>query len=229
MTVANPAAKFENLKLTLSVDDAQANVWYTTVADAEISNAEAWTLYTEPVALTEDCTVSYFARRDGFNDSEVMTFEFVYADYQTAAPVIRREGDSVVMTCETEGAEIRYTADGTEPTEESALYTEPIALNGNCVFTAKAFADGLFDSEKTELAVSDMTVANPAAKFENLKLTLSVDDAQAEVWYTTVANAEISNVETWTLYTEPIALTEDCTVSYFARRYGFNDSEVMTF
>ncbi len=229
MTVANPTAKFENLKLTLRVDDAQAEVWYTTVADADLSDTEAWTLYTEPVTLTEDCTVSYFARRDGFNDSEMMTFQFAYADYQVAAPVIERKGDSIIMTTETEDAEIRYTTDGTEPTEGSALYTEPILLNGNCVFTAKAFADGLFASEKTQLVVGDMTVGNPTAKFENLKLTLSVNDAQAEVWYTTVADADLSDTEVWTLYTEPVTLTEDCTVSYFARRDGFNDSEMMTF
>lgn len=46
---------------------------------------------------------------------------------------------NVTITCATPGAEIRYTTDGSEPTESSALYSSPIYLNHNKTLKAKAF------------------------------------------------------------------------------------------
>lgn len=49
---------------------------------------------------------------------------------------------TITLSSETEGAKIYYTTDGTEPTEKSALYTKPFAINGSCVVSAKCFKDG---------------------------------------------------------------------------------------
>ena len=50
---------------------------------------------------------------------------------------------NVSITCATSGATIRYTLDGTEPTETSMVYTGPIAISDDVVITAKAWADGM--------------------------------------------------------------------------------------
>ena len=50
---------------------------------------------------------------------------------------------NVTITCATSGATIRYTLDGTEPTESSAVYTGPIAISDDAVITAKAWASGM--------------------------------------------------------------------------------------
>ena len=47
------------------------------------------------------------------------------------------------MSCETEGAEIRYTLDGSEPNENSTLYSNPLSLSGYTVVKAKAYKDGM--------------------------------------------------------------------------------------
>ena len=224
-----PVSSFENLLLNLSVWDEAASIWYTLDPEAAPEDAEAWTLYTEPLSLTEDCTVRYFARRGGFLDSQIVSFEFVYADYQAAAPVLEAEAGVVTIICPTEGAEIRYTLDGSEPTAESTLYTEPIALPGNCTVKAIAMKDGMFASDVNELTIVDFTVADPTATFENLSLTLSVGDEYAQILYTYDTEAAVEATEAWTLYTEPLTFTEDCTVRYFARRDSYNDSHVMTF
>lgn len=49
---------------------------------------------------------------------------------------------SVAMACETEGAEIHYTTDGSEPTAESTLYTEPVEISETTLFKAVAVANG---------------------------------------------------------------------------------------
>jgi len=74
---------------------------------------------------------------------------------QAEAPVLEpasgtRVPVSVTMTTATEGAEIRYTTDGTEPDELSTLYSAPILLNTATTIKAKAFAAGLAPSETTE-------------------------------------------------------------------------------
>ena len=50
---------------------------------------------------------------------------------------------NVTITCATSGATIRYTLDGTEPTETSTVYTVPIDISDDVVITAKAWKDGL--------------------------------------------------------------------------------------
>ncbi|MBD5358107.1 MAG: hypothetical protein HDR88_14110 [Bacteroides sp.] len=91
-----------------------------------------------------------------------MIFEFVYADYQVATPEIVCDLDesTVIITCATEGAEIRYTLDGSEPTKDSNLYTEPIFVENGITVRVRAFADNLFDSEISEYEVSGLSGIN---------------------------------------------------------------------
>ncbi len=56
---------------------------------------------------------------------------------------------TVTMTTETEGAEIRYTTDETEPTASSTLYTAPIEIYGPTTFKAVAIKDGELSSVRT--------------------------------------------------------------------------------
>ncbi|MBQ9231334.1 MAG: CotH kinase family protein [Prevotella sp.] len=48
-----------------------------------------------------------------------------------------------------EGAEIRYTTTGAEPTKTSALYTSPITISSNHVIRAKIFCDGYLSPRST--------------------------------------------------------------------------------
>ncbi len=54
------------------------------------------------------------------------------------------EDNKVLVHLEAQGnTPVRYTTDGSEPTEESPLYKEPVAITDSCTFTAKAFRPGL--------------------------------------------------------------------------------------
>lgn len=55
---------------------------------------------------------------------------------------------SVTITCATEGATIRYTLDGTEPTENATEYTQALTINESATLVAKAFKDGYYPSEQ---------------------------------------------------------------------------------
>lgn len=53
----------------------------------------------------------------------------------------------LTLSCGNPNAEIRYTTDGSEPTQKSKQYTEPIKISRNTVIRAIAFSDGLLKSE----------------------------------------------------------------------------------
>ena len=53
---------------------------------------------------------------------------------------------SVSINCTTEGASIRYTTDGTDPTETSSLYTSPLTISQNTTLKAKAWKEGYIAS-----------------------------------------------------------------------------------
>ncbi len=228
VSVAVPVAEFSDKLLTITCPDEKAEIYFTTDSDATIDNAEAWQLYEKPLALTENCLVRFFGRREGFQDSDIQSFSFIYSNYRAADPTIERnyEGTHIVMATATEGGVIRYTTDGTEPTADSPIYTEPILIECNGTFMAKTFADGLFDSETNRYIVSNMAVSNPFANFSQKHFNLTCIDTNAAIWYTTDADATVDNTDAWTLYSAPFSLSSDCTLRFFARRENFNDSDI---
>lgn len=50
-----------------------------------------------------------------------------------------KDGETVTITCATAGATIYYTLDGSEPTQSSTPYTEPIEFKGDVTIKARAF------------------------------------------------------------------------------------------
>ena len=56
--------------------------------------------------------------------------------------VLFDEETTVTMSSRTEGAVIRYTLDGSEPTASSLLYTEPFRITESCPIRARAFKEG---------------------------------------------------------------------------------------
>ena len=87
-----------------------------------------------------------------------------YGEDAVAAPVIEGEtpfigSTTVTITCETEGAAIYYTTDGTDPTNESTEYIEPFELTASA--TVKAIAYDVTGAN-SEIASKEF-VATPSA------------------------------------------------------------------
>ncbi len=69
-----------------------------------------------------------------------------------ASPIIDKapgfySGVTVSITSATENAKIRYTTNGSEPTENSTLYTGPLTFNYNAALRARAFKTGWIPSK----------------------------------------------------------------------------------
>lgn len=152
-----PKYEYKDLALTLATVTPGATVRYTT--DGSVPTEES-AAYTAPLRLTEDCKVVARGFKANYEPSDTISYTFVFEDHQVATPVLTYdpEARAIIMTCETDNAEIRYTLDGSEPTATSGeVYTTPISASAYDIITggvniiARAFRNDLFDSEQEDL------------------------------------------------------------------------------
>ena len=127
-----------------------ASIYYTTDGSTP---TEASTLYTAPFQITETTTIKAIAVKENYQNSDVATLTVTITAPTVATPVFAPAtgtyADSVTfaISCATDNAEIRYTTDGTEPTDASTLYSAPITLNATTTVKAKAFKTDWLASE----------------------------------------------------------------------------------
>ena len=78
--------------------------------------------------------------------------ELTQVTHTVATPTFDPDGGtytgsrSVTIACATAGATIRYTTDGTAPTESSPVYTEPVTIQSSLTLKARAWKAGWFPS-----------------------------------------------------------------------------------
>lgn len=84
--------------------------------------------------------------------------EIVPAPYTDAQTYLFEGSIDVTLNVNAEGAQIRYTLDGKEPTASSAVYEGPVTLKNSCTVKAKAFKNG----------VESRTMVLDAVKAENI-------------------------------------------------------------
>ncbi|MDE5571355.1 MAG: chitobiase/beta-hexosaminidase C-terminal domain-containing protein, partial [Prevotella sp.] len=125
---------------------------------------------------------------------------------------------------------IYYTLDGTDPTTESAEYTEPLNVTSACTVKAVAIAEGYLLSE---VASADVEIfAQPATPTigKNLEsgkttVTLACETEGVDLWY----NYQESNDTVKSMkYTEPLVMTAPTTLTAFAVVNGQVFSELAT-
>lgn len=68
---------------------------------------------------------------------------------------------NIAITCETEGAEIRYTLNGSDPTKSDTLYQNNFEINSSTLIKAKAFKEGMRSSGISQLAFVTVPMVLP--------------------------------------------------------------------
>ncbi len=103
--------------------------------------------YTMPVYLeTGVTTIKARAYLPGWTPSQIATSTYevtgtVATPAFSVAPGLIQPNQPISLTCGTNGAEIRYTMDGTDPLSTSLLYTAPLLLNTSTTIKAVAFKE----------------------------------------------------------------------------------------
>ena len=147
----------KSITVTLTSATKGAEIFYTT--DGTIPTAES-TKYTIPLTFTENAKISAIAVKEGIEESPIsyalvsITEKTViqYVDKIYSKPVIfttstNADGSvAVTMTTETEGAEIYYTTDGTEPDSNSTKYMGVLTIATETTYKAIAIKEGIESS-----------------------------------------------------------------------------------
>lgn len=172
--------------VTISCATPDAEIRYTTNNTDPTPNSP---LYTGPLDVNSTTTIRTRAYRAGMLQSQIAVGNFLITN-QVAAPTIEPdpgiyfEPIQVLLFCDTEGAEIRYTLNGTEPTTSSTLFYWPIELNLDTTLKAKAFKQGWISSETItalyQFDTYDQIVAWGTNNYNQTNVPLGTDFAQIE-------------------------------------------------
>ncbi len=184
------------------------------------------TVYSEPLTLDGNFTVRAYTVHPNYYDSPIG--EYVTEGFKVASPTFSYSNLALTIEVSTPGASIRYTTDGTMPTDSATLYTEPLRLTENRKVLARGFKDHYEPSDTISytFVYGSHFVPNPTASYGKHALTLACVDENAEIHYTVNGDSPISSSA---LYNAPIPMKEDCTVRFIATRSGFYDSGEETF
>lgn len=118
------AAPGENgVSVSFSAADKGLTLYYTTSTALPHLGS---TRYTAPITITQDTTFTVIGM-DQYGTRTPAVTQTVAGMPPTAAPEIRYENGLLALSCATAGASIYYTTDGSAPTAQGTLYTEPFA------------------------------------------------------------------------------------------------------
>lgn len=88
---------------------------------------------------------------------------------------------TVVLSCATNGSVIRYTIDGSDPSQVSSFYSKPISINQNTTIKAKAYKDGLTPSE---MAIASYTIViSPGEMIYVQGGSITIGDTNGGGWF----------------------------------------------
>lgn len=143
------------------------------------------------VHLGEDC--AYIYSMGGFNGIAAFRVDAVKTpQFSPAAGIHVGTSLNVTLSSATEGAEIRYTTDGSTPTASSALYVDGVALSeGTTTIKLLAVKSGLLSTlTEATYTVSPVSGLNDAKSNLKIKQTLS----GIEVELDGTSNIELYNI-----------------------------------
>ncbi|MBO5824283.1 MAG: chitobiase/beta-hexosaminidase C-terminal domain-containing protein, partial [Prevotella sp.] len=164
----NAVYKDRNTNVTMTAVPAtlpKPQIFYTTDGTEPTVNS---TLYTGVLNFTEATTIKAIATAEGYNQSEVATFDVEIFD-QPATPTISFTANGatseVAIVCATEGADIWYNFTGSNDTTKSMKYAAPFVLKENTNVTA--FSETL-DKVYSETATKRVLIKDPIVRVDQI-------------------------------------------------------------
>ena len=136
---------------------------------------------------------------------------------------------SVTLSSTTSGAVIRYTTNGSTPTNISPIYSGPINVSTSSIISAYASKSGMTDSsveianDTINLPVVATPTLSPATYTSSQSVTLSSTTEGAIIRYTTDGSTPNSSS---TVYNEAINISAPTTIKTFASKSGMENSAI---
>ncbi|HWZ96086.1 MAG TPA: choice-of-anchor tandem repeat GloVer-containing protein [Opitutaceae bacterium] len=237
-TFSPPAGTYSNVQtVTITSTTSGVSIRYTT--DGSIPSETAGALYSGPVSIsTTGLTLKAISYKAGLLDSFVNTGVYTL---QAAAPTFTppagtyTSAQAVTITSTTSGASIRYTTDGSTPSETAGtLYSGPVTISSTMTLEAIAYEAGFADSPITNgpytialPQVAAPTFSPPAGTYTSAQtVTITSTTSGASIRYTT--DGSTPSETAGTLYSSPVSISVMTTLKAMAFKSGMTDSPVTT-
>lgn len=141
-------------------------------------------------------------------------------------------GKKITMETDTDGARIYYTLNGSDPTNDSSRYSEPIIVDKDVTVKAVAYKSGKYSSVKSREVIVD-TCDTPYSDMNDnerykdlLTVRLSCDTPESRIYYTDDGTDPLKYGK---LYSSPLEFTKDTTLKIYAKAKGYSYSSVKTY
>lgn len=221
--------------VAITTSTAGAAIRYTT--DGSTPSATNGTLYAGPVHVAASLTLKAAAYQAGWTTSVTTSGEYLIGPL-AEAPVFSPppgeypDAQDIAMSSATAGASIRYTTDGSTPTETAGtLYAGPVHLAASATVKAVAFGTGLRTSAVASGAYTigffvlapEFSPA-PGAYQEPQDVAIATATANAAIRYTLDGSTPTETAGT--LYAGPVHLAASGTLRAVAYRAGWTTSPV---
>jgi hypothetical protein len=158
--------------VTIECETDGATIHYTTDGSEPTTDSP---VYSSAITLSEATTIKAIAVKEGWINSA--TAEATYTFIQTVAtPTFTpaagtyNSTQNVTIECETDGATIHYTTDGSEPTADSPVFSSAITVSETTTIKAIAVMDGWNNSPTAE---ATYTIQIPELNAEPKSLTIN--------------------------------------------------------
>ena len=231
-----PAGTYPGAQLVnISTTTAGATTRYTT--DGSTPTRAVGTIYSAPISVSASETIKVIAYESGWADSAVVAAVYAISG-SVAAPIFSPAAgtyanpQSVTVSTSTAGASIRFTTDGSAPTETiGTVYSTPLVVATSETINAIAYRSGWLDSTVSTAAYS-LQAATPAFSLaagtysSDQSVAISCSTLSAVIHYTTDGSPPTGASAT---YSAPIPLAgsgTSKTVKAIATMTGMTDSLV---
>jgi len=219
--------------VTLSHTLNNVTIRYTLDGSTPTSASPA---YASPLTIDQTRTLKTIAQKPGYLDSNQASATYTMKVGTPSISVNPSSGPYytppvVTLSSVTPSPTIRYTLDGTEPTDSSALYSGPITINQSGPLKVRATKTGWDNSDVAqqtfELIVAALALAPPPSSYSGAQtVTISTNSPGASFRYTMdgsmpVAGSAVANGST-------ITVDRSATLKVQGFRAGWTDSVVFT-
>ena len=163
----------DSIEVTITCTTSEAIIRYTTDGSNPTENSLA---YSGPITLADSTTIKAQGFKSDWTQSDIASKTYTKQNNNSknkvTIPVISpistifTDSIEVTITCDIPEATIRYTSDGSNPTENSSAYYGPITLTDSTTIKAQGFKS---DWTQSDIASKTYTKQNEESSPENSK------------------------------------------------------------
>ena len=197
---AVPTFMFSDNTITMLCETTGAEIYYRT------RNSGAYTLYTEPLEITQDTVIQAYSKLNNYT-SDTVSQTFIYDD-GIEEPLITCDGEYVEINCSTSGASIFYRIGTSGSFVE---YESPFEINSTVTVYAYATIDqSQSETVSEECTYVPVTLYAPTIRCDENLVMLSCTTSRASIFY------RLNQTGDFRAYVEPFTISQNTIVEAYS-------------